>query len=210
MEADDHLPLSALSHLIYCPRRVALVHVLDVWVENAHTTHGKLVHERVDGGESSSHDGVHVLRSVHVRSDRLRLRGVIDALEVHADGAAVRLVPIETKRGARRQWDRDDVQLCAQAMALEEMSGVAIAEGAIFHAASKRRRVVAVSAELREQTAEAARRLHEIVARREIPPPVCDARCEECSLEPACQPHARSLARTLREAVGRSLTTEPA
>lgn len=207
MEVDDELPISALSHLVYCPRRAALVHVLGHWAENVHTTSGRLVHERIDEGPTTSREGLRVLRSVHVRSDRLRLRGVIDALEVHGDGAGVRYVPVETKRGPRRRWERDEIQLCAQAMAVEEMTGAAVGEGAIFHAASKRRRVVKLTTELRAATEDAARRLHALIESREVPPAVADERCPPCSLAGPCQPHGESLARTLREALSRSVTS---
>jgi CRISPR-associated exonuclease Cas4 len=147
-----------------------------------------------------------VLRSVRVRSDRLRLRGIMDALEVHERAGVTRYLPVETKHGPRRRWERDDVQLCAQAMALEEMTGAVIAEGAIFHAQSKRRRLVRLTAELRAATEDAARRLHEIVASRQVPPPVRDARCPPCSLSGPCQPQDDGLPTTLRQAVARSLT----
>lgn len=207
MEVDDDLPISALSHLVYCPRRAALVHVIGLWAENVHTTSGRLVHERIEGGETTSREGMRVLRSVNVRSDRLRLRGVIDALEVHGDGADAQYVPVETKRGPRRKWERDEIQLCAQAMAVEEMTGTAVSGGAIFHAASKRRRPVKLTAELRSATEDAARRLHLLIGTREVPPPVRDARCPPCSLAGPCQPHGESFP-TLSEALARSLKIE--
>ena len=180
--------------------------MVGVWADNAHTVAGNLLHERVDSGETSSKPGLRVLRSVHVRSERLGLVGIIDALEVHTarDGARL-FYPVETKRGPRRKWARDDVQLCAQAMCVEEMTGIAIEEGAIFHHGSKRRRVVPFTPVLREATERAAARLHAIIAAREVPPPVNDARCPGCSLLGACQPQARlpagSLAARLREAL---------
>ncbi|HEY1553725.1 MAG TPA: CRISPR-associated protein Cas4 [Kofleriaceae bacterium] len=207
MEVDDDLPISALSHLVYCPRRAALVHVLGHWAENEHTTGGKLVHERIDEGSTTSRDGLRVLRSVHVRSGMLRLRGVIDALEIRGDGVGVRYVPVETKRGPRRKWQRDEIQLCAQAMAVEEMTGVVLEEGAIFHAASKVRRTVKLTAELRHATADAARRLHNLITSREVPPPVADERCPPCSLVGPCQPYSNVQVPTLREALIRSLTS---
>jgi CRISPR-associated exonuclease Cas4 len=206
VESDDDLPISALSHLIYCPRRAALVHVLGIWQENAHTTSGKLVHERVDEGEATSRPGLRILRSVFVRSVKLRLRGVIDALEMHGAGTTTRYLPVETKLGPRRRWERDDIQLCAQAMALEEMTGVGIDEGAIFHAASRRRRMVRLTPELRSATADAALRLRTIVETGTVPVPVRDKRCPPCSLVQACQPHDELLAPSLRDALARSLT----
>jgi CRISPR-associated exonuclease Cas4 len=182
--------MSALSHLLYCERRAALVHVVGVWLENEHTTSGQLLHERIDSGEETSRLGLRVLRSIFVRSERLHLVGVIDAVEVHPGTSRGRFVPIETKRGARRRWIRDDVQLCAQAMGLEEMTATEITEGAIFHHASKRRRVVPFTDDLRRATADAAKRLHALVAAREVPRPVSDERCPSCSLIDPCQPNA--------------------
>jgi CRISPR-associated exonuclease Cas4 len=202
---DDALPISALSHLLYCERRAALVHVVGVWIENEHTVSGRIVHERIERGEETSRPGLRVLRSVRVRSERLRLSGIIDTVEVHDDGRGQRFVPVETKHGPRRRWERDDVQLCAQAMALEEMTGAVVPEGSIFHSASKRRRVVLFTADLRDATARAAARLHAMFALREVPLPVADERCPPCSLFDACQPHgllpAGSLAVHLRRAV---------
>jgi CRISPR-associated exonuclease Cas4 len=203
---DEHaLPISALSHLLYCERRAALVHVVGVWMENEHTTAGQMLHERIDSGEVTNRPGVRVLRSVFVRSERLRLVGVIDDVEVHAAATGVRFVPVETKRGARRRWARDDVQLCAQAIALEEMTATEVSEGAIFHDASKRRRIVRFSSDLRRVTADAAARLHAIIASSEVPPPVSDERCPSCSLIGPCQPSALlpagSLAAHLRTAL---------
>jgi CRISPR-associated exonuclease Cas4 len=205
MEDEHALPISALSHLLYCERRAALVHVVGVWLENEHTTAGQLLHVRIDSGEETNRPEVRTLRSIFVRSERLRLVGVIDAIEVHASLNGIRFVPVETKRGPRRRWARDDVQLCAQAMALEEMTSTEIAEGAIFHDASKRRRIVRFSGELRRVTADAAARLHAIVAASEVPPPVSDERCPSCSLADPCQPGALlpagSLAAHLRSAL---------
>lgn len=204
MDVGDELPISALSHLVYCERRAALVHVLGLWSENAHTASGRFAHQRIDAGEANQKPGLRQLRSVHVRSERLGLRGVIDLVEVHEGGSATRFVPVETKNGPRRRWERDEAQLCAQAMALEELTGSAIDEGAIYHAKSRRRRSVRFTSKLRAVTTERAARLHAMVAAREVPAPVADARCPPCSLREACQPDVRippgSLASRLREA----------
>ena len=104
--------------------------------------------------------------------------------------------PVEYKRGRRRRWDNDDVQLCAQALCLEEMLGVAVPAGAIFHVKSKRRREIVFTPELRAKTEEAARRLHQLVASGVTPPPVLKARCRGCSLYDLCMPEllGRSIA----------------
>lgn len=203
LEVDDDLPLSALSHLVYCPRRAALVHVLGHWAENEHTVAGALVHQRIDSGEVTTTPGTRTLRSVHVRSLRMGLHGIIDALEVREPPDSPRFLVVETKRSKRRKWSSDEVQVCAQSMAIEEMTGVTIAEAVIFHAGSKRRRSVPLDDALRARTIAAARRLHEIVARREVPPPVNDKRCPECSLRGPCQPSggAGSLVEAIRGAM---------
>jgi len=188
MDSDEDLPISALSHLVYCERRAAIVHVLGHWDENEHTVAGHIVHQRVDSGEENSTPGLRVLRSLHVHSTRLGLRGVIDALEVRDPPVTPRFLIIETKRSKRKRWARDEIQLCAQAMALEEMTGEAVSHGVIFHAGSKRRRTVPLTPELRSRTESAATRLHEIMRRREVPPPVNDERCAGCSLRGPCQP----------------------
>lgn len=206
MEDDGLLPISALEHLLYCPRQCALIHVDGVWIENAHTTAGRLVHERVDEVEEERRPGVMVVRSALLRCERLGLRGVADVVEFtrSADGRWMPY-PVEYKRGARRQRDHDDVQLCAQALALEEMTGLPVPKGAIFHAKSRRRREVRFDPSLRALTEETAAALRALVRDRVVPPPVWDARCAGCSLREACQPELpaerRSLRDTLREAL---------
>jgi CRISPR-associated exonuclease Cas4 len=187
-EDDDYLPISALQHVVFCERQVALIHVLGRWAENVHTTLGRLVHDRVDSGELTTRPGVRVLRSVHVRSERLRLRGVADVVEVYERGGKRTFVPVEYKKGARRRPGADDVQLAAQTMALEEMTGTHISEAAIFMAKIKKRRIVPVDAELRAQVEAATARIHAIVSKREVPRAHFDRRCLECSLRDECGP----------------------
>ena len=128
-----------------------------------------------------------------LRSERLRLIGKADVVEFHpgADGGDVPF-PVEYKRGKRRRWDNDEVQLCAQALCLEEMLGVPVPRGAIFHLKSKRRREVTFDAALRQQTIDTAQRLHSLLAAGITPPPVLKARCRGCSLLDVCMPHALS------------------
>jgi CRISPR-associated exonuclease Cas4 len=208
MEVDDLLPISALNHLLYCERRAALVHVDGVWIENAHTTAGLILHERVDSAEETNRPGVRVVRTLALRSELLGLYGVADAVEFHPRGGREQPYPVEYKRGARRRWDNADVQLAAQAMALEEMTGVPVPEGAIFHAKTQRRRVVRIDAALRAQTIATAARLHELVRTRTVPPPVLNPHCEGCSLRPACNPEATPATGTLARAVRLALARE--
>lgn len=193
-ETDDFLPLSGLQHLVYCERQCALIHVEGVWLENASTASGRLLHERVDTPEHTTRPGVRVERALPLRSERLRLIGRADVVELHSPGA--RVCPVEYKRGSRSKLRvADEVQLCAQGMALEEMLGVEVEGGAIFYGRSKRRREVAFGGELRERVVEAARRFHELVRARSSPRAAPGPRCRDCSLWDLCLPGVTGEAR---------------
>lgn len=202
MDVDDFLPMSALQHFSFCRRQCALIHVEGVWEDNVRTVEGTLLHERADLPGAESRPGVRSVRALWLRSERLRLVGRADVVEFAA-GGVVR--PVEYKRGRRGDWGHDEVQLCAQAMALEEMLGVAVPEGAIFHGASKRRTIVAIDARLRDETRRLSEALRVMVTTRAMPPPVRDARCDDCSLRARCLPEvdlgAGSLRRALEEAL---------
>src|SRR5688572_1676784 len=177
MEVDDYAPFSALEHLLYCERQCALIHIDGVWIDNVHTTAGALLHARVDAAESTRRPNIQTLRNVPLRSDRLRLFGYADVVEFEGDTLQPRIV--EYKRGRRQKWLHDEVQLAAQTMALEEMLGKRIPECTIYSGQSRRRRVVQIDEALRAMTEAAARRLHQMIERRELPPAVNDARCTQ-------------------------------
>jgi CRISPR-associated exonuclease Cas4 len=197
------LPLSVLNDYLYCPRRAALKAIEGYREENEHTIRGDIAHEHADLPGYEVVKGVTLLRALPVWSDRLGLSGKCDIVEQRADGS---LCPVEYKRGKRRQFDNDDAQLCAQALCLEEMFGKTIHSGAVFHAASKRRRDVEFTAELRQLTENAIAELHRLVERSQVPAAVFKRACEECSLFDICLPkvtcadsRARRLSRTLFE-----------
>ena len=211
---DDYQPIRALNDLLYCERRCALHRIEEVWVDNAHTLTGTFAHQRADKPVTwESAAGVREVHGIWLKSDRLRLVGKADVVEFHpirsdavvgqpfqADCQAGKPdlrfweipYPVEYKRGQRKKWDNDDVQLCAQAMCLEEMLGVAVPRGAIFHVKSKRRREVLFTEKLRRKTEDAARRLHELIASGVTPPPVLKPQCEGCSLRELCLPETLS------------------
>lgn len=181
------MPLSLLNDFLYCQRRAALK-VVEGWRSaNEHTNRGDIVHEHADLAGYEIVKGVTLLRALPIWSERLGLNGKCDIVEQRNDGS---LFPVEFKLGKRRQWENDDVQLCAQALCLEEMFGVTVPRGAIFHADSKRRREVEFSRDLRTTTEETARHLHELLQEERIPPAVYKTACEECSLYPTCLPKA--------------------
>jgi CRISPR-associated exonuclease Cas4 len=181
------LPLSLLNDFLYCSRRAALK-VVEGWrASNAHTARGDIVHEHADLPGYEVAKGVTLLRALPIWSERLGLSGKCDIVEQRTNGS---LCPVEYKKGKRRQWVNDDVQLCAQALCLEEMFNISIPQGAIFHAESKRRREVEFTPELRGQTEETAARLHGLLASEQVPAAVFKPACEECSLFSVCLPKA--------------------
>jgi len=205
----EPLPLSLLNDYLYCHRRAALK-VVEGWRSaNEHTNRGDIVHEHADLAGYEVAKGVMLLRALPVWSERLGLSGKCDIVEAvpsaergtrsadlmaktSAVGGYTSLLPVEFKLGKRRQWANDDVQLCAQALCLEEMFGVAIPRGAVFHADSKRRREVEFTAELRQATEHAIGKLHALLreSTARIPPAVFKPACEECSLFDLCLPQA--------------------
>lgn len=163
-----------------------------IWAENEHTAVGTVLHDHADAPGYETDAGVKILRAVPLFSERYGLSGKADIVEVKQvkDGAGKRKVyaPVEYKKGKRRKWDNDDVQLCAQAFCLEEMFSVAVPEGFIYHAGSKRRRKVSFDESLRSETKRTIEAVRALVANREVPPAVLKPRCDGCSLRSVCLP----------------------
>ncbi len=189
---DTLLPLSALQHLLFCERQCALIHIEQVWAENRFTAEGRVLHDNVHELGDETRAGVRIARALSLRSFALGLSGVADVVEFHrVDGAdAWQPFPVEYKRGKPKAESCDTVQLCAQAMCLEEMLGVEIPKGALFYGKTRRRLDVVFDAELRKSTTETAQRLHELIRESKTPSPKYDARCEQCSLLDLCMPKA--------------------
>ena len=193
----DPIPLSLLNDFLYCQRRAALK-ALEGWRgTNEHTVVGDSVHEQADASGYETVKSVTLLRALPVWSDRLRLNGKCDIVERHPDGS---LVPVEFKKGKRRKFDNDDAQLCAQALCLEEMFGLDIPEGAIFHAKSKRRREVEFTEGLRRLTEQAIDAMHRLIEEETVPQAVHKPQCSECSLFDHCLPEITSAPPTLARA----------
>ncbi len=188
----DNLPLSAIQHFMYCPRQCALIHVEKLWAENRFTAEGRLLHLRADSGVPGRRGGVAEDRSVPVRSDRLGLYGIADVVELrpNTEGREVPY-PVEYKRGSPKIEDWDRVQLCAQAMCLEEMLGVDIRDGAIFYGKPRRRERVVFDVSLRETVVRVCREMHTMVESSRTPAAVYGKRCRGCSLQGLCQPKVR-------------------
>lgn len=182
-DPDLEVPISAIEHYSYCPRQCALIHVEQTYEENLFTVRGKLAHERVDTAVDSLAGQVRTLRSLPLWSERLRLRGKADAVELRPEGP----YPVEYKSG-RRRGIHADLQLCAQALCLEEMLGVPVPRGAIFCHATRTRHEVCCDDKLRQLTLAAIQGVRALLAAQHMPPPPNDARCRHCSLREACLP----------------------
>jgi CRISPR-associated exonuclease Cas4 len=179
------LPISALQHYLFCPRQCALIHVERLWAENAATAEGRILHEKADSGKPERRKGVRILRSVPVRSFALGIAGVADVVEKVGDA----LTPVEYKRGKPKDHRADEVQLCAQAMCLEEMFGITISEGILFYGAVRRRHPVAIDSVLRALTSQIAREAGEMVGASRTPLPIWSAKlCSACSMANLCRP----------------------
>lgn len=189
-EEREPLPLSLLNDLLYCERRAALKTVEGYRSANEHTNRGDIVHEHADLSGFEVAKGVMLLRALPVWSRRLGLNGKCDIVERRPDGS---LFPVEFKLGKRKKWENDDVQLCAQALCLEEMFSISVSQGAVFHADSKRRRELEFNEDLRARTAEAIQRLHEMIWSSRVPPAEYRDACQECSLFDVCLPKATGI-----------------
>ena len=184
-ELDDTLPLSGLQHLAFCPRQWALIHLEQAWAENRLTAEGRLLHERADlPGQSRRHD-LRTIRGLMLESRRLRLTGRADIVEFRPEP-----FPVEYKRGKRKPTDCDLVQLCAQALCLEEMLDSAVPHGAIFYGEPRRRVEVEFTPGLRARTESLAATMHRLYAAHETPAAQPGKHCERCSLISICLPHA--------------------
>jgi CRISPR-associated exonuclease Cas4 len=191
---DDLLQLSALQHICFCERQCALIHVEQVWIENRFTAEGRIMHDRVDSGKRESRKDVRIAYSLSLQSLRLGLVGKADVVEFHkeknAEGTVIwRPFPVEYKRGRPKKDNCDKIQLCAQALCLEEMLGHEIKSGALFYGKTRRRLDVPFDELLRSETESTAIRLHSLFGARITPKPVFDKRCPNCSFFQLCLPN---------------------
>jgi len=194
---DDLLMLSALQHLLFCPRQCALIHIEQLWVENRLTAEGRLMHERVHKAGRESRTGKRIEYDLPLRSLELGLSGRADVVEFYKDGHGWQPYPVEYKRGKAKRDDSDKVQLCAQALCLEEMLDVCIDKGALFYGKNHRRLEVVFDPRLRQITQDAALELHELFRLRETPKPKYSKKCQSCSFESICLPKTMGKKRTV-------------
>ena len=194
---EDLIPISALQHYVFCPRQCALIHIEQLWIENLFTAEGRGLHERVHSAEPECRDGIRIVRGLRLRSLELGLAGQADMVEFHNDDAGMvipnlegryRLFPVEFKRGKPKIDLSDEVQLCAQAICLEEMLGAAVTRGALFYGRPRRRKEIDFTDTLRRRTKEASVQLHQLFQRRQTPKAKYTKKCRSCSLINLCMP----------------------
>ena len=196
---DELLPISALQHLLFCPRQCALIHTEQLWAENLLTAEGRIAHEKVDEEGAETRSGRRIVFGLPLRSFRLGLIGKADMVEFSGgDGGQAIVFPVEHKRGRPKQKDCDRVQLCAQAVCLEEMLGVTVAEGALFYGKTRRREDVAFDAGLRGLTEETALELHRLLDSGITPRAEYGKKCRSCSLINVCMPKVSAARRSVK------------
>ncbi len=193
MDHDDFvenpIPLSALQHAVYCLRQAALIHVERLWEENRFTAEGRVLHMGVDRQGQRYSRGVRRVSALPLSCRRLSLAGVADLVEFHKTEAGETPYPVEYKRGKAKLHRADEAQLCGQALCLEEMTGGAVPEGALFYEQTRRRVVVRFDAELRALTEAMAHALREVIVSGVTPPAHYEKRkCDACSLIELCRP----------------------
>ena len=187
---DDFFQLSALQHYVYCPRQCALIHVEDVWQENVFTVRGDILHEKVDTDTYESRGAVKTVRGLKIHSFRLGISGRCDVVEFVRRQTEMSVVPVEFKAGEPKEDISDKVQLCAQALCLEEMLNIKVDHGAFFYGKIRRRVQVEVDNELRRQTEEVVANVRDLTTNKRTPPAEYSAKCRNCSLYSVCQPKA--------------------
>jgi len=199
VDETDLVPLSALQHWLYCPRQCALIHVEAAWAENHATADGQVKHARVNSLGDEVRRGVRTVTGMPLRSFRLGVSGIADVVELHREGKALRPFPVEHKRGRPKTHRADEVQLCAQAMALEEMFETTIEAGALFYGMPRRRTPVEFDEDLRALTTGTAQAVRACIAAGSTPTASYDAaRCDPCSLLELCRPKSLDRARSTR------------
>lgn len=192
---DDLLPLSALQHYLYCPRQCALIHIERLWEENIFTAKGRILHDRTDSPETTVEDGIKIARSLQVRSNRLGVYGVCDVVEFRSEGP----VPIEYKLGKPKAHRADEVQLCAQAVCLEEIFDAHIPEALLFYGKTRRRCPVPLDSELRSLTEKVAADVHNLINSGKTPPGEYQHKlCSACSLRNVCLPKRKKEVKNVR------------
>jgi CRISPR-associated exonuclease Cas4 len=185
---DDLIQLSSLQHFMFCERQCALIHIEQLWSENLFTAEGRIMHDKVDTADKEVRGNVRIEFGTPLRTLKLGLIGKADVVEYHKQGDKWMPFPVEYKHGKPKIDDCDRVQICAQAMCLEEMLHVEIKQGALFYGKTRRREDVVFDTHLRLETQDTARKVHELIETGITPKAQYSKRCKQCSLYELCMP----------------------
>lgn len=187
---DDFIMISALQHYVYCPRQCGLIHVDDVWQENVFTVRGNILHGKVDTDTYETRGNTKTVRGLRIHSYKFGITGRCDVVEFKETENGKIVLPVEFKSGEPKEDISDKVQLCAQAICLEEMLNITIKQGTFFYGKIRRRNIVDIDEELRIQTENIILAVRQIVASKKIPIAEFQTKCRNCSLQSICQPKA--------------------
>ena len=207
----EPIPLSALQHAVYCLRQAALIHLERLWEENRFTAEGHVLHVAADKPGGRRVRGVRRVTALAIGSQRFGIAGVADLVEFHAEGGREFAFPVEYKRGKPKRHRADEVQLCAQALCLEDMTGQSVPAGALFYAETKRRTEIVFDSDLRALTLSTIEALRDVFSSRLTPLPTLQrSRCRACSLAKLCKPEiaGRAVRAWRRRMVDRLLAGE--
>lgn len=191
----DYLMLSGLQHWVFCKHQCGLIHLEQVWAENRLTLEGQDLHQNVDQGKAERRGALRIERNVPLISHRLQLAGRADVVEFHLDAATKHWqpFPVEYKRGKPKAGLEDKMQLCAQAMCLEEQFNCPISTGSLFYGKQQRRLEVVLDEALRQETINAAEGFHAMMNAQKLPPTEWGPKCQNCSLREICLPETEPL-----------------
>lgn len=194
---EDYLPLSGIQHFAFCRRQWALIHIENQWAENERTVDGIIMHEKAHSGDAESRGDVVIMRALRVFSATLGVSGECDVVEFHRNADGISLnghdglwqpYPVEYKRGKPKEHNADEMQLCAQAMCLEEMLCCTIPCGALFYGEPRRRTEVEFTPELRRAVEDSLNEMHDYYKRGYTPKAKPRKGCSACSLKEICLP----------------------
>lgn len=207
---DELRPISALQHILFCKRQCALIHTEQVWEENYFTASGDLFHQKADTGVKEKRAGVIQEFGLPIRSLRYGLIGKADVVEIHRNEKKEieKIVPIEYKSGKPKDDAWDEVQVCAQALCLEEMLNISIANGFLFYGKDRRRHRVDFTEALRSLTIATTKRLHALLATGITPEAQYTKRCKSCSLQQICLPRSAGRKKSIKRYIAQFINEE--
>ena len=215
---DDLIPISALQHYVFCPRQWGLIHIEQLWSENRLTAEGRILHDKTHEPQEENRPGIRIVRTLRLGSYRLGITGQADVVEFHRADSGIKLediegfwksVPVEYKRGKPKIDICDEVQICAQAMCLEEMLKTDIAQGFIFYGKPRKRQQVDFTDTLRKQTKMIIEELHKLTAERVTPKAKYGKKCKSCSLFEVCLPEITGIEKDIEHYLSKAKTIEP-